>query len=111
MKKITTYFEKKSLWCIGFYQALGLTLYCGLVGLIFWNGDKWFGPMNQYLGPVLLLVILVTSVVISALIVFGYPFILFWEKKETSKALKLVSFTALWLLVFIFVIIIIIKLF
>ena len=104
MKKIATYLAKKKLWSIAFYQALGLTLYCGLVSLIFWKGEHWFGPMNHYLGPVLLLVMLVTSVVISALIVFGYPFILFWEKKETLKALKLVAYTCLWLVSFILLI-------
>jgi len=83
-------------------QALGLVIYCGLVGLLFWRGETWFGPMYTFLGPVLLLVVFVASALISALIALGHPFILFWEKKQTAKALKLVIYTAAWLVFFCF---------
>ncbi len=96
--------KKSSLPFIAFFQALGLVIYCGLVGLLFWRGDKWFGPMLSFLGPVLFLVLFVASALISALIVLGYPFILFWEKKKTTEALKLTVYTIVWLVFFIFLI-------
>jgi len=97
--------KKESLPVVAFLQALGLVVYCGLVGLIFWKGGDWFGkPPHLFFGPVMLLVLFVASALISALIVLGYPFILFWEKKKTVEALKLVIYTAIWLLFFIFLI-------
>ena len=102
-------FKKKkfSLPFLAFWQALGLVIYCGLVGLLFWRGETWFGPMLSFLGPVLFLVLFVVSALISALIVLGHPFILFWEKKQTIKALKLVVYTIAWLIFFIFLIILV----
>lgn len=92
--------KKLSLPFIAFLQALGLTLYCGLVGLVMLNGNTWFGQMN-YLGPVLVLSLLVVSVLICALIAGGYPFLIFWDKKNTKEALRLIAYTAGWLLLFV----------
>ncbi len=96
--------KKFSLPFLAFFQALGLVLYCCLVGLLMWQGDRWFGPMLTFLGPVLFLVLFVASALISALIILGYPFILFWEKKQTIEALKLVVYTIAWLVFFILLI-------
>lgn len=90
-----------SLPLIAFLQALGLVVYCSLVGLLFWRGNKWFGTPHTFLGPSLFLVLFVVSALISALLILGYPFVLFWEKKQTIKALKLVVCTTAWLIFFI----------
>jgi len=100
MKVIISKFEKLSVSKVAFLQALGLVIYCGLVGTIFWQGDKWFGNMNHYLGPVMVLVLLSMSVIICALIAFGYPFLVFWEDKKTKKAISIVYSTAGWLMLF-----------
>ncbi len=92
---------------IAFLQALGLVVYCGLVGLVFWQGEHWFGPMANFWGPVFLLLLFVASVLISSLIGLGYPIILFWEKKQRVEALKLVVATAAWLALFVLVIVLI----
>ena len=110
MKKLVSCLGKKSLCCVAFLQALGLTLYCGLIGLIFWQGNRWFGAVTNFWGPLLYLVLFVASALISALIVLGYPFILFWEKKQTTKALGLVLFTTVWLTSFVFLFILIFAL-
>ena len=89
---------------IGFLQALGLIVYCGLVGFIFWKGNTWFGNLNNIIGPVIMLSIFVVSALICALIALGYPLMLFWDKKETKGALKLVTYTAGWLLLFVLII-------
>lgn len=89
--------KKLSLPMIGFFQAIGLTVYCSLVSILFWQGNKLFGNVPNYFGPFLFLIIFTTSALISALITLGYPFLLFWEKKQTKEALKLVGYTAGWL--------------
>lgn len=100
-----------SLSFVAFLQALGLVIYCGLVGLLFWRGSVWFGTISNPLGSALFLVLFVASALISALLVLGYPFILFWEKKQTVEALKLVGYTTAWLIFFVFLIIFILAIF
>ena len=76
---------------------MGLVGYCSLVGLIMWRGNKWFGPLNNYMGPLLFLLLLVVSALICGLIGVGYPAWLFFEKKERQKALRLIGYTTGWL--------------
>src|SRR4030065_504773 len=45
--------QKFSLPMIGFFQALGLAAYCGLVGILFWKGNEIFGKVPNYWGPFL----------------------------------------------------------
>ncbi len=103
--------EKLSLSFIAFLQALGLVLYCSLVGLLMWQGENIFGPPYTFLGPAMFLVLFVASALISALLILGYPFILFWEKKQLVKALKLVVYTIAWLILFIFLFILALTIF
>src|SRR4030042_823170 len=86
MKMCLPFKKKKnfSVPFIAFFQALGLLFYCGLVGLLFWRGEKWFGPISYYWGPLFFLVLFIVSALICALIAFGYAFILFWERKQTG---------------------------
>ena len=93
--------EKFSLSFIGFLQAFCIALYCALIGFLIWAGGEIFGPMKTFLGPFLVLSLLVASVLICALLAFGYPAIIFWDKKDTSGAVKLVSYTAGWLAFFV----------
>ena len=92
-----------SLSFIAFFQALGLILYCGLVGMVIWRGEKWFGKMNNLFGPILFLALFVVSSLICSLITLTYPFLIFWDEKNTKKALKLLGYTALWLVLFVLV--------
>src|SRR4030042_3813258 len=93
--------DKTSLGLISFLQALGLAVYCGLVAIFFWKGNEWFGKMSNFWGPVLFLVIFTTSALVSGLLVLGYPFYLFWQKKQTQKAIRLVGYTTVWLVSFV----------
>lgn len=89
--------QKFSLGFISFLQALGLFVYCTAVAMLIWNGNKLFGSVAvNPIGPMLFLTLFVTSALICALIVGAYPFILFWDKKKTKEAVKLVVYTALW---------------
>ncbi|MFH2232307.1 MAG: hypothetical protein ABII13_04015 [Patescibacteria group bacterium] len=93
--------DKIPLCLTAFLQALGLIIYCSLIGLVLWRGETLFGQVPNFMGPVLLLVLFATSALICALITLGHPIILFYKKKEPVKALKLIALTAGWLVLFI----------
>jgi hypothetical protein len=95
--------KKLSLPIIGLLQASGLATYVSLVAMIFWKGNTWFGKMDTILGPVAMLSLFVVSAMICALITLSYPFIVFWDKKNTKQALKIIMFTAAWLVFFVIV--------
>lgn len=92
--------KTKSLCFISFLQATGLVAYISLVSVIFWKGNEWFGKMGNYTGPLLFLTIFAVSALISALITLGYPFTL-WQKKMTKEAIRLVIYTAFWIVGFV----------
>jgi hypothetical protein len=102
--------KKKSLCLISFLQALGTIGYCGLVGLVFWKGNDWFGKVSNYLGPLLVLSLFATSALVTAFLTLGYPAWLVWKKKEVEKALRVVGYTAVWLVGLVLVIMLVIKL-
>jgi hypothetical protein len=85
--------KKYNILIIGFLQATGLAIYCSLVSMLIWNGNHWFEKINDFRGPLLFLILFVTSALISGIITLGYPILLFWRKKEQTKALKLVIIT------------------
>lgn len=80
----------------GFLQALGVAAYCTLVGLFMWNSNHIFGPMNNFLGPVLVLVLLSASALTCGLIVFYKPYKLFFAGKK-SEAIEVVVSTSVFL--------------
>jgi len=92
--------RKYSLEFIAFFQALGLILYCGLVAFLMAHGNQIVGMMPNYFGPLLFLALFSSSALICGLITLGYPFILFWQKKEPIRALWLVIYTTGWSLGF-----------
>ncbi|MCL4415234.1 MAG: hypothetical protein M1365_00815 [Actinobacteria bacterium] len=89
----------KNLFWIGFFQATALVIYCALIALFIWNANQIFGKITDFRGPLLFLLIFVTSALISGVLTLGYPFLL-WQKKESQKALKLVFYTAGFLVVY-----------
>lgn len=98
--------RKYPLGVIGFFQALGLVGYCSLIALFISQANKWFGKAPNYFGPLLFLMLFTTSALISALIVGAYPFILYFNKRQTKQAIKLVFYTAGWLLALVIAVII-----
>lgn len=83
----------------GFLQALGVAIYCTLVGLFFWIGDTLFGQMNSIIGPILMLILLSVSVLVCGLMVFYQPYRLFFDGKK-KEAADLVIYTTIWLFAF-----------
>lgn len=90
----------KKLWVVGLLQATGVLSYCGLITLLMSRGNQIFGKVPDYFGPLLFLTLFSTSALICALITFYYPFMLFFQKKQATVAVKVVLYTAGWLLLF-----------
>ncbi len=86
----------------GFLQALGIAVYCSLIGIFIFNADSIIGKIGDKFGPILFLLLLSTSVLICGTIVFYKPYRLFVEGKK-KEALDTVIFTAIWLLVFLLI--------
>jgi len=86
----------------GFLQALGVAIYCSLVGGFFWQAPKIFPKDSQYFAPVILLLLFSTSAMICGLIVFLKPYKLFFADKKKEAANVVVS-TALWLFLFLLI--------
>jgi hypothetical protein len=83
----------------GFLQALGVTIYCSLIGIFFWKGNEIFGKINNYFGPVAFLLMFSVSVLICALIVFYKPYKLFFDGKK-KEAIDIVLYTTTGLFIF-----------
>ncbi|MBU1000444.1 hypothetical protein KKE78_03570 [Patescibacteria group bacterium] len=95
--------KKFSLPFLAFLQATGLLIYISIVSLIFAFGNQIFGKMNNYFGPILLLLIFVLSATISALLVLGRAGFLFWEKRY-NEAFPLLFWTISWISFYLFLV-------
>ncbi len=94
MKKI-----KLSLPTIALFESAGLTLYISFVAKFLENGGRWFQGLDPAWGITFFLLTFVSSAVISALLVLGYPIFLFFEGKR-KIAIELVLWSAVWLVGF-----------
>jgi Na+/proline symporter len=95
-------FNKKSeisIKKLGFFQALGVAVYCLLVGALIQSGSVFFGPLGGILGPALMLILLSFSVLVCGLLVFYHPYQLFFDGKK-KEAADLVLSTTGWLAAF-----------
>lgn len=101
----------KSLSFVGFLQATGVAVYCILIGLLVINGERLFGTPSIALGPALFLVLFVLSALIVALLTLAYPIMLFWDDKKTKEALKLVGYTVVWLIVYLFLLLLVLSIY
>ncbi|OGJ22461.1 hypothetical protein A2969_02435 [Candidatus Woesebacteria bacterium RIFCSPLOWO2_01_FULL_42_67] len=97
-------FHKKniSLPLLGFLQGLGVAAYCSLVGFFMIHANTWFPIPQVFFGPAPFLMLFVVSALITALIVFYKPYLLFFEKKQKTQALQLVVYTTAWIAIFLF---------
>lgn len=91
---------KSPLWLLGFFQGFGVVFYCSLIALLMFNGEKLVGRVPSYFGPLLFLSLFSTSALICAIITLYQPFILFFVKKQTAPAIRLVVYTAGWMFFF-----------
>lgn len=96
-------------YLIGLFQALGITAYCSLVVLFFQMMENSSIKSNQTISGILILILLVFSAAICGLIVFGKPLYLIMNKK-IKEALIILTYTFLYLLAIIVIIIFLLHL-
>lgn len=83
---------------IGLLQAVGVVVYCCLIGLLFWSMEIFYQAPPQIVVIPLMLVLLVFSAAVTGSLVFGYPAYLALNK-QMKKALSVVGFTLLFALI------------
>lgn len=88
--------QKIILWSL--LDALGVFVYVMGVVLVITNGDKIFGQMQNFWGPVSFLLLFVFSALVCGLLVFGRPIYL-WFDNAKKEAIRLLLFTVLNLFV------------
>lgn len=85
---------------MAFFQGFGVVFYISLVALFMANAERLFGKVPEYLGPMLFLSIFSTSALVCAILTLYFPFMLFFQKKQVNQAVRLVVYTAGWMIFF-----------
>lgn len=109
MKNLFRILDKSSVVKTSFTLATLQFTYILLVAVLIINGSKIFSDGPNYLGPVLFLILFSASVLISAILTLAYPVVVFWERKMTYKAIKLVLYEVFWLLFYIAIVLILLA--
>ena len=78
---------------IGLCQALFVTVYCGLVALLFNFLTKAISSGPGFFGFFFMLILLVFSAAVTGSLVFGYPAYLALAKNKIKEALTILAFT------------------
>lgn len=86
---------------LAFLQALGITLYCSLIGSFMLYMESKGGPDSDF-APIAFLLLFSVSVLTCALTVFYNPFILFFDGKK-KEAINLILYTTCWLFSFLLI--------
>lgn len=97
--KIKYKFMKNKLFVRSLLNSLGVFVYIFAIALFFFNANKLFGAEDNFLMPVLMLLLLVLSATITGALVLGKPIMLFLENQKEA-AVKLLGYTIGWLAVF-----------
>lgn len=76
--------NKNKLILYGILNALGVLVYVVFVVFVINNGQRFFGPANDFVGSIAILLLFVVSATIVGLLVLGRPAYLYFGgfKKE-----------------------------
>ncbi|MFA4880227.1 MAG: hypothetical protein WC650_01195 [Candidatus Doudnabacteria bacterium] len=80
----------------GFLDAFSVAVYVVVISLILGQGEKIFGKMDNFLGPVALLLLLVLSAAITGALTLGRPILLYLQGCK-REAIGLFLYTLGWL--------------
>jgi len=92
---------------IGFLQAAGVLIYCGLIAVFFFYMTKT-AAQPGIVGIFLMLALFVFSAAITGSLVFGYPAYLALVRNRIKEALAILAYTLLYSLLIILLTIIIV---
>lgn len=94
--------SKLIFWAV--VDSLGVWAYVSLVAFIMFNGEKLFGKINNFTGPMMILLLFVVSAIITAALFLGRPAYLYFNgmKKEGTQLFfySLVCLVIITLIVF-----------
>lgn len=89
----------KSLYKWSLVHSLGILFYIAAVSYVMTNGEKWFGKMDNFIGPIAFLLLFTLSAFVVGLLGLGKPIMFYFDGKK-KKAVTLVFLTAGWLFIF-----------
>ncbi len=81
-------------------NSLGVVVYVALVSTVMQNGEKTFGEMKNYVGPMAFLLLFVFSALVTGLLILGRPVYLFLDSAK-KEAVKMLIYTVGWMFVII----------
>ena len=84
-------------------QAVGVFMYTAGVCWILTNGERIFGKMQNFWGPIAFLMLFVLSATVVGVLIFGRPVLLYLDNKRTEAIILLLT-TIAWLAVITFVV-------
>lgn len=103
--------KNSKLWKIAIINSLITFVYVALVAFVMFNGGQFFGNINNFVGPLAILLLFVFSALVVGLLILGKPVIFYLDSKKTD-AVKLLSYTIISLFILIvltFITLLIIK--
>lgn len=91
--------NKSKIFLQGLLHAIGVLVYTTAVSLFMFNSQRLVGQIKGFSGPLLMLLLLVLSVAIMGLLVFGRPVYLYFQDKK-KEGLWLLFYTLLFIFIF-----------
>ena len=90
--------KSSKLWKIAIINSLLTFVYVGIVAFVMSNGEQLFGKINNFLGPLAILLLFVFSALVVGLLILGKPVMFYLDGKKT-EAVKVLSYTIISLFV------------
>lgn len=90
--------KNSKLICRALLNSLGVLAYISVIALTLKNGEKIFGQVDNFMAPILFLLLFVFSALVTSLLVFGTS-IYYWFKDLKKEAVKIFFYTVAWLFV------------
>ena len=89
-------------------NSLGVAIYVFLVAAVMTNGNRLFGQAGNYWVPMAILLLLVLSVAVVGLLIFGRPVYLYLEGQK-KEAWIMLFYTVGWLAAFVVIFLILLA--
>lgn len=88
--------KNKNIILTSLANAVGVAAYVAVVSYAMRNGERIFGQINNFLGPIAFLLMFVLSAAITGALVLGRPAMLFLDGQK-KEAIKLFIYSIGWL--------------
>jgi hypothetical protein len=79
-----------------FLNSAGVLIYITLVSLVLQNGERIFGEMDNFIGPVAFLLLFTLSAAIVGSLILGKPILMYLDGKK-KEAVQLLMASIGWL--------------